>query len=375
MTTLLTLFKKTSTGKDQEWTVSVEGNVIVTRHGQVGGKIQETRDVVKEGKNLGKANATTPSQQALSEAQSDWEKKLKKGYCKTLEDARAGKVDALITGGYWPMLAHRYDQRGDDIVFPAYLQPKLDGHRCTGDMVDGVATLWSRKRMPILSMPHIVKSLTELGIKGRVRPDGELYAHAYHNNFDELTHFIRQSTPIPGHEVMQYHLYDVYMEGAPYEERLAWLRAHVPTDHPYLKLVKTIPIEDEDEMTVAFEEHNADGYEGAIIRNAKGVYLSAPPDARSVDLQKLKKFIDDEFTIIGIKEGRGKLAGHAIFVCRYEKTGIECRAKMKGPQAELKKYFDNASEYIGREITVKFQGWGSKGGPRFPVAWRIATKL
>lgn len=375
MTTLQTLFKKTSTGADQEWTISVEGNVIVTRFGRVGGKIQESRDEVKEGKNAGRANATTPEEQAKAEAQSQWEKKLKKGYVKSLTDARAGKVDALVTGGYWPMLAHRYDKRGDDIAFPAFLQPKLDGHRCTGLVGTEGVTLWSRKRMPILSMPHITRALMELGLKGQHRPDGELYNHAYHNKFEELTHFIKRPGPIPGHEVVQYHLYDVFIEGAPFCDRLGWLQTHIPKDHPYLKVVKTIEVADEDEMTLAFEEHNADGYEGAIIRNAKGTYLSAPPDARSVDLQKLKTFIDDEFRVVGVKEGRGKLAGHAIFQCVYEKTGVDTDVKMKGPQAELKKYFENPTEYIGRELTVKFQGWTNKGRPRFGVAWRFAEKL
>jgi len=375
-TTLQTLFKKTSTGAEQEWTIGVEGNVIVTRFGKVGGKIQEVRDEVKAGKNAGKANATNPEEQAQSEAQSQWEKKLKKGYCKSLTDARAGEEDDTIQGGFWPMLAHRYDQRGDNIVFPAFIQPKLDGHRCTSDVAKGEATLWSRGREPITGLPHINAALAALGLKGRHRPDGELYNHEYHNDFEKLSHFCRSVSPEPGHEVMQYHLYDVFMPGVTFKDRLAWLRANIPVNSSALRLVKTIEVADEDEMMLAFEECNADGYEGAIVRNAAGEYLSAPPDARSVDLQKLKKFMDAEFRVVGVEEGRGKLAGHAIFVCKMPDTGNKFNAKMKGPHSELKKYFEDPSLSIGRDLSVKFQGYTKKNKvPRFPVAWRFAVKL
>ena len=67
-----TLFKRASSGKIQQWTISVEGNVITKAYGQVGGAIQVVDDVVKKGKNVGRANATTPEQQAEAEAAEQW---------------------------------------------------------------------------------------------------------------------------------------------------------------------------------------------------------------------------------------------------------------------------------------------------------------
>ena len=369
------LFKKTSTGADQMWEIETKANVIVTRFGQVGGKIQETEDVVKEGKNIGRSNETTPVQQAEAEAKSQWEKKLKKGYVKNLEDAQQGKVDSIIEGGYFPMLAHKYSERGDSVTFPAYLQPKLDGHRCTAVVADKDATLWSRTRKPIFSMPHIADALVDLFIHlpGKILPDGELYNHDYHNRFEELTHFIRSSGPEEGYEVLQYHVYDVNMPGT-FEERLMWLtsvfQTHNPKNSP-LQLVHTIKVENEDEMMVAFEEFNALGYEGAIVRNANGKYV----EKRSVDLQKLKTFIDEEFKVVAVVEGRGKLAGHALFSCLLPDEKGTFDVKMKGPLEQLKKYYENPKLVIGRELTVKFQGWTKYGKPRFPVGWRFAEKL
>lgn len=367
------LYKKTSTGADQMWEIHTSGNAIITRYGQVNGKIQETVDLVKSGKNQGRSNATTPKEQAELEAKALWDKKLKKGYVQSLDDARAGKVDSIIEGGYFPMLAHKYNERGDDVIFPAFLQPKLDGHRCTAEVIPDDATLWSRTRKPISSMPHINTALVQLfnHVGGKVLPDGELYNHSYHNKFEELTHFIRSSQPEPGFEVLEYHIYDVNLPGT-FEERFAWL-SNVFARHRDtgpLRLVYTIRVNNEEEMMAAFEEFNQQGYEGAMVRNAHGKYV----EKRSVDLQKLKTFQDEEFKIVGIVEGRGKLAGHALFTCALP-NGETFDVKMKGALDNLRGYFNNPQSVIGRELTVKFQGYTKYGKPRFPVGWRFSEKL
>jgi ATP-dependent DNA ligase len=138
-----------------------------------------------------------------------------------------------------------------------------------------------------------------------------------------------------------------------------------------LVLVETREVADEDELMLAFEDFLSQGYEGAIARNAAGPYVSK----RSYDLLKVKEFEDKEFKCVGVEEGKGKLAGHAVFVCQTA-DGTQFRAKMKGAISELKKYFDQPKLVIGKQITVKYQGLTNKNKvPRFPVAWRIAEKL
>lgn len=131
MKELQKLYKKTSTGAIQEWEVSTDivDNIptIITRFGQVDGKIQTSTEQVLEGKNIGRANATTAMEQAEAQAKSRWEKQLKKGYVKTIEDAQAGVVDDIIEGGVAPMLAHKFSEQGHKIKYPALAQPKLDG--------------------------------------------------------------------------------------------------------------------------------------------------------------------------------------------------------------------------------------------------------
>lgn len=372
------LFKKASTGKIVQWDIVVRDPMgdqsvgeIETTWGEVGGSLQSTTDQVTKGKNVGKKNETTPFQQALAEAKATWEKKKKKGYVEKMADAQKGKVDKVIKGGIWPMLAEKFRDYGDEIVYPAYAQPKLDGHRCIAMCVAGEWSLWSRTRKVINSMPHIVDALaSQFGTDADLIVDGELYNHDYKDKFEELTSFIRSSTPKAGCEVVQYHIYDLADMSKPFEDRYTDLSVAFSGGHrTELHLVETLPVDDEDALMTAFEAFLEQGYEGAMARNAAGLYKSVSATARSRDLLKIKKFDDAEFKVVSIEEGRGKLAGHAIFVCQSK--GGEFRAKMKGPQADLKKYFENADEYVGQQLTVKYQGLTKSDVPRFPVAWRI----
>ncbi len=375
---LPTLFKKTATGAAQEWTVGTDGNTIVTRWGQVGGTIQEARDEIKTGKNIGRSNATTPTQQAEMEAQSQWEKKLKKGYVQSLGDAREGKTDAIIEGGIFPMLAHRFDEQGHKLTYPCFSQPKLDGHRCIA-VVDekGRCTLWSRTRKPITSMAHIVQAIESLGIHSIIF-DGELYNHEYRNRFEELTSFIRASEFREGAEAVQYHIYDMpsawdfwqrinFLLSLPINNQNGW---HTDRSDS-IRVVETRVAGDEDELIASFSQFLEQGYEGAMARNTNGHYLNK----RSYDLLKIKEFVDEEFPVIGVEEGRGKLVGHAIFVCKTG-NGIEFRAKLKGKQEDLKQYFERPDLAVGRQLTVKHQGYTNKNGvPRFPVAMRFREDI
>jgi ATP-dependent DNA ligase len=369
--TFKTLYKLTGKGDVQEWTIVVEGNKLYTRFGRHGGKIQESApDIITEGKNVGRKNATTPEQQAMAEAQSEWEKKLKKGYVESIDAANVGAVSDLVQGGVWPMLAKVYGKHGAKIKWPAAVQPKLDGHRLIA-VVDeqGKCTLWSRTRKQIHSLPHIVKAIEDTGVTDAVF-DGEAYNNAYKSKFQELSHLIRQSEPIQECDIVQYHIYDTVSANF-FIDRSAWLKAwyeDVSLGTP-LRLVETKNVADHDELMAAFEHYRRQGYEGCMVRNWSGVYAEHPTH-RSDDLQKVKQFDDAEWKVIGVNEGRGKLQGHGIFVCVTE-SGKTFEAKMIGSLTNLKTYYENPESVIGKLLTVQYQGLTDDGLPRFPVAVRF----
>jgi len=102
-----------------------------------------------------------------------------------------------------------------------------------------------------------------------------------------------------------------------------------------------------------------------------GLYVNK----RSCDLQKIKEFSDSEFKIIGVKVGtKGSMAGKAVFTCELpNKETFDC--KMKGDMNELTKYANDPSLVLGKQLTVKYQGYTKYGVPRFPVGLRFREDL
>jgi DNA ligase-1 len=373
MKTLPTLYKKTSTGATQMWSIGVDANTIIVNFGQVDGKIQRTEEVIKSGKNVGRANETTPEQQALAEATAKWEGKIKKGYVEDVTRAEAGEKD--IDGGYDCMLAHKFADHGHKIKYPAYTQPKLNGHRCLATIKDGVATLWSRTRKPITSCPHIVAELQLIYPTGYHEIDGELYNHAYKDNFEQLASLIRQEVPAKDHTEVQYHVYDKPSSKG-FADRIQDLYNSI---HCYEKVngmcsyifkVNTGTAKDEEEMMTLFDLFLKNGYEGAMARNADGEYQGK----RSYNLQKIKEFLDADYPIVGINEGRGGYAGCGIFVCQTPE-GKTFDVKMRGPKERLMDFFNDSSLWKGKTLVVKYQYISKYGIPIFPVGERFKDEI
>lgn len=370
---LPTLYKKTSTGAIQMWEIlsgkSEDGRgFTMTIYGKYGSdKLQKASEWINQGKNIGKANETTPEQQATIEAKSQWEKKKKKGYVESIKDAEGDKVDALITGGIEPMLAQSFSKHGQKIKYPCYTQPKLDGIRCIAIVKDGACTLWSRTRKPILSCPHIVQELEAAFETRDIVLDGELYNHDFKSNFEHIVHLVRQDKPDPQHTDVQYHVYDMIDDDVFGNRNVRIGRIFENFEFYSLKQVLTKTVFSEDEVMSFFEEFKKLGYEGSMLRNSESEYVNK----RSYDLQKVKEFDDAEFPIVRVEEGRGKLAGHAIFVCRTE-SGKEFLAKMRGETSRLKEFFEKPSLWQGKRLTVQYQGiTGKEQVPRFPVGVAI----
>ena len=390
-----TLYGKASTGKIKMWSIKVEdqkdashpkGSVgaITTTHGYVGGKLQENTRLVTVGKNLGKKNETTPVQQAVSEAQSDWKKKTEAGGMteKKPEEGKAGDSDkesvksvkpsaeknakaAADAGGVpHPMLAHDYNKRGKDIKFPCYAQRKLDGVRCLAISGKG---LFSRTGKAFPHMDHIRAEINSLP-KGTIL-DGELYSDTL--NFQEIVGLVKKETlkPADAPKMTQIYLcvYDTVQDGTN-EQRNAYLTDLFKT-HKFkaLKLLPTDVANNLDDVKRLHAEYVADGYEGLILRNKAGLYKVGH---RSADLQKYKEFKDDEYKIVGFKEGDGLEKGCVIWLCET-KDKKPFSVRPRGTHEDRAEAFKTASKQVGKKLTVRFQELTEDGIPRFPVGLAI----
>ena len=409
-TQLPTLYKRNSNGSLNQWTITVADATITTTYGQVGGVMQTTSDTITEGKNLGRSNATTPQQQAQLEAAAQHEKKRKSGYVADLATAQQGGTDDIIEGGVPPMLAKVWEDRADKITFPVAVQPKLDGHRCIavvdvtswtveeGRVFAVNAQLWSRTRKCILSMPHVIDELItscmfwsrKLGVTGlavfsqstprpmlgsgkdattyRIVLDGELYQHSYRDRFEQLTSLIRPDEPRPGHEVVEYHVYDIVSQ-QPFLDRFRALE-HTFDAAKHIRLVETHIAGNVDQLMSHYDYFRKAGYEGAMARQLHLPY----EHKRSDQLLKLKDFVDSEFKIVGVEEGRGKLRGHVgAFVCEVPvgDAMTTCAVKLAGDTSVLAQAWQQPDKWIGKMLTVKYQGRTATGSLRFPVGLRL----
>lgn len=358
-----------TTGKTKIWSIRVfeqmGTGVIETTHGYLDGKMQVNQKVIAQGKNLGKKNATTAVEQAISEARATWIKKIESGYAESIVADAAGPAGAASKGkgitaaAPLPMLAHDYHKRGKSAVFPCYTQPKLDGTRCVAIPSSG---LFSRLRKRFPHMEHILQEINTL--PDSVILDGELYSDTM--TFQEIVGMVKRETLKEGdaekQQQIKFHVYDVITD-QPYEARLATLqqifRAHA---FQHLVLVPTRSCGSEEEMKAQHAEHVAAGYEGIMLRTKKGLYKHS----RSVDLLKYKEFLDEEYAVVGFEQGQGLEEGCVIWVCQTaEGKTFQCRPR--GSREERAELFQNGADYVGKMLTVRMQELTDDGIPRFPV--------
>jgi len=380
------LYKLTSSKKIQEWEIFTEENKIITIQGQLEGKKQRYEEVISKGKNIGRANETTPEQQAELEAQSKWDKKHNKDYHISIEDCKQkGKIANV--GGYLPMLAQSHEKYAKKhLKYPCYVQPKLDGLRCIATKDKKGVQLWFRSGKEITTMGHIVDDLDFIMQEGDIF-DGELYAHG--KDFNTFTGAIRANKNLNPEvtERIKYHIYDFpridgLKEENSYEERLTEFK-RLGIKESSIVYVPTIQVLDFNKAMEIYKQFIDDSYEGIMFRNIDMPY----EQKRSYNLLKYKEFIEDEFIITGAEEGKGILKGHVgAFICKIEPlrtlkdiggkertiaVGASVKAKMEGKLEYLKYLWEHPDEYRDKPLTIKYQNLSSDCIPRFPVGKTI----
>ena len=132
-----------------------------------------------------------------------------------------------------------------------------------------------------------------------------------------------------------------------------------------LVAVKTTYTLNAEELMEQFSEDRAAGYEGTMVRNADSLYEGK----RSYNLQKIKEFDDAEYKIVGVKSGRGRMSECAIFTCAIGGSEFDC--KMEGSLDVLKEILQKPKSVIGKNLTVRYQGFTNGKLPRFPIGVSI----
>jgi DNA ligase-1 len=284
------------------------------------------------------------------------------------EEKKEEKGNKKITiRTYYPMLAHQYENKKKEIKFPCFVQPKLDGVRCV--VVNN--KLYSRNGNRFPELPHIENELSLLN-KDNLILDGELYTDDI--NFEKIVGLVKKfkksEEDEKNSEKIYLNVFDYIDHKLPYEQRMKNLDNFFEKNKnmKYIKQVKTEECKNQEAIHDFLEKYTKEGYEGVIIRNKKGNYEE---NSRSVNLQKLKKFIDEEFEIIDYTTpDTGKEVGCVIWICKT-KDGKKFNVRPSGNYQERKNLYKNAKKFIGKMLTVRYQELTNGKVPRFPVGVAI----
>jgi DNA ligase 1 len=364
-----TLYKRDTKQKIREWTIEVDGGRYRTISGLMDGEKVTNEWTIAEPKNVGRANATTPTEQAMAEAEAEITKKKEKNY---VEDLNLVDTGTFVS----PMLAESFDDYGADLVYPVFSQPKYDGIRCT----IGPDGLLTRNGKPIVSCPHILKVVQEVFAKNKrmdpkmYRFDGELYNHELKEDFNKICSIVKQKKPtaddfIKSEKFMRFYCYDVQIEGLPFRDRSNELQALLK-DIPYVVVVPTKECKSKAELDKMYESYMGDGYEGQIIRVPDSEYQTK----RTKFLLKRKEFMDGEWMIDECFEGQGNRTGTLGKVTLLDmkgrpvwaENGERAKAQPKGGMDFYRQLWADRGQLHGKQITIRYFRLGKTGAPLFP---------
>jgi DNA ligase-1 len=303
------------------------------------------------------ASGRNIQQQVELEMQSRVSRMLDKGYKYSRDEALAGATNQL--GLLNPMLAQPLDKVTNLSFEVAFVQPKLDGHRCLITNHNGHIIAYSRKGKIIDTVPHIASDFRWLS-PGRT-VDGELYIHG--ESLQSLSSLIKRQQP--GSSRLRYHWYDyVAPEGFEVRHRRMWEAAN-KISMSYVDLVETHQVEDMHKVYSLFRSYRSSGYEGAMLRLP---YDGYEDNKRARQLIKVKERKDCEVTVLGAVPSKD---GWAVLRVR---TDWEAEFDLTAPGSVPEKLYvmENISKYIGERLTIEYAHLTSDGIPFHAVAirWR-----
>ena len=175
-----------------------------------------------------------------------------------------------------------------------YLSEKLDGIRCV--IFGGVAYSRSLKKIPNLSIQAYVAHHATV-LEGM---DCEIIV-GDKNAPDVFTQSTSGVMRIEGEPDFTLWVFDYY------HPTKAWLDRYSQLDYMYysgrlparVKLLQHFQVETDEDIAAHESEYLARGAEGVMLRDAHASYKCGRSGTKNPELQKVKRFVDKEFEIIG----------------------------------------------------------------------------
>ena len=347
-----TLYCVNKSGGVQEWHVWADKDRVIVEHGKLGGKLQR-KETTCTPKNVGRANETTPEQQATLEAQSKYNKQVDKYYRETIEEAKE-----LLTEGV--MLAQDYSKKPHFLEDRFYCSRKYDGLRCKTVFVNGEPEWHSRGGKTYPVPKHLIGQLKTLHETTGVESlDGEGYVHGV--KLQKIQSCIKKPNELT--QRVTYEIFDIPMLNVGFSDRNCIVESfeEVVADLPHVNIVQQELIT-KGELNDKLYQYLSEGFEGVMLRNTSGLYEFQ--NKRSNDLLKYKIMEDSEAKAISCEEdknGQGKFMME--WVSPYNNKVVNFELCMNGSHED--NTYDKLSKRIGDWVTFKYQDYSEDGVPSF----------
>jgi len=254
-----------------------------------------------------------------------------------------------------PMLAYPVNGKPVNYEDTIFVQPKLDGVRCTIQYDAGVVTAWSRTGKEWKNIEHIKLNLYRFFDKfPDVILDGELYNHDLRDDFNKIISLVRKTKPtaedrLDASNLTQFHCYDIIDETLPFDQRCEFISESLMLMGNSIHTVDTVMVFDKDEAQSVHRSNLKKGYEGSILRTNDKYACK-----RSHNLRKFKDFHDAEAEITGWVEGKGKRIGTIGKFTAVDSEGNAFGMPVMDKFKILQANFETMKDWVGETATFTY---------------------
>jgi hypothetical protein len=349
------LYKKDTSSRIRQWDARVEENeghvTVITNTGVKGGTIKAHSSLAKKTPTMG------PLASGIARVTNAETKKLSDGYFPTIQEAKDYNPNRA-------MLLHRWDKYSAKMVYPCFIQPKLDGvcGMYVDDATDPHFKSRENNRFPKLDdyAKRISAFLTAVNGSKRSQMDshGELYVHG--RKVSEIVEAIKGDNQKVLDELM-FFTFD-YMEGDAknkgYKKRLQEGSKFYNWGNPAspVEPIRTLIAQNAEQVDEHHDIFVKLGYEGVVASAIGGDgYLF---DRRTYSKLKKKQLFTEEFDIVDIVhddyEGKEMIkfhckTGDGVVFAVVPEWSHEKRAEA------YKEHVSGDTVFIGKPATVEYR--------------------